>query len=246
MTHPPPIGHNEPPGQIEFSMETVDALSAWMGDHPIIDTEEVAREAKLLLDRGTAGIKDLTHERQTRTAPLLKQVEEIRFEYREPQSILDRVVAELSGRLNAFIAREEDRRRKEADEARRKAEEAERLAREAEEAERKAKEEAQQGVCDVDIAQATRQADEAYSRFKETSREAARSERESTVRIGGGFRRASSLRTKEELVIDDPHEAIRGMGVTDSIRDAILSEARAFRKVIGELPPGVSSIKTRG
>jgi len=240
------IGHNSPPGQIEFSRETVEALSAWMKDHPVISSEDEAREAKLLVDRGAACSKDLAGERQSRTGPLLKQVEEIRDEYRTPQSILDRVVTELSARLNAFIIREEEKRKAAAEEAKRIAEEAERLAREAEEAEQRAKEEAQQGTCDVDIAVATQQADEAFSRFKEASREAARSERDSTVRVGGGFRRATSLRTKEELIIDDIHEAIRAMGVTDTIRDAVLSEARAFRKALGDLPPGVSSHKTRG
>ena len=242
----PSRGHNNPPSQITFSCETVDALSAWMKEHPVIQSEDEAREAKLLADRGVAASKDLVDERQARTGPLLKEVEEIRAEYREPQNILDRVVTELRARLNAYILKEEERRQAEAEAARLAAEEAERLARSAEETEQQAKELAQQGLLDVDVGEVTRAADAAFSRFKEAEKVAKRAERDAPVKISGGFRRAAGLRNKETLEVTDWVEAIRCMGLTDAIRDAILTEARAFRKEIGELPQGVSSTKTRG
>jgi hypothetical protein len=239
-------GHNNPPSQIAFSHETVDALSAWMKDHPVISTEDEAREAKLLVDRGAACSKDMVDERQTRTAPLLREVEDIRAEYREPQNILDRVVTELHARLNSYIFKEEERRKAAAEEARLAAEEAERVARTLEAVEQTAKADAQQGILDVDLGAATREANAAFSRFKEAQTIAQRAERETVVKVGGGFRRATSLRKKETLEITNWQDAIKCMGMTDAIRDAILTEARAFRKAIGELPEGVSSIQTRG
>jgi len=241
------VGHNQPPGQIEFSKETGDALSQWMANHPVIDSEEVAREAKLLLDRGSACSKDLAQERQERTGPLLKTVEEIRAEYREPQSTLDSIVTELQARINAFLIKLEEQRRAAAEKLRLEAEEAERLARSMEALEQAAKEDAKQGILDVDIAATTREADQAYSRFKEVSLAAARAGREAQhVAIGGGFRRAASLRKKETLVVADYEAAIKHMGLTDAIRDAILTEARAFRKAFDELPDGIISETTRG
>lgn len=239
-------GDNNPPGQIDFSKETVTALSDWMKNHPTISSEDEAREAKLLVDRGVLCSKDMVDERQAQTGPLLKQVEYIRDRYREPQNILDRVVTELQARLNAFILREEERRKAEAERLRHEAEEAERLAREAEEAERQAKEDAEQGVCDVDIGQATTTADAAFAQFKQAAKEAQRADRESVVKIGGGFRRAASLRNKETLLVDDPHLALDALGMTDDIKEAILTSARKYRTHFGELPEGVSSHKERG
>lgn len=238
-------GHNNPPSQIAFSVETADALSAWMAENPTIETEEKAREAKLLIDRGSACSKDMVDERQSRTSPLLSQVEEIRAEYRQPQNILDRVVTELSNRLNTFIRREEDRRQAEAEKLRREAEEAERKARALEAEEQAAKEDAQAGVLDVDIATTTRAADEAFSRFQDAAKAAKIAERDSRVKIGGGFRRAQSLRNTEVLEVVDAAAAIEEMGLTDAIRATILKESRAYRKAIGHLPEGISSSKTR-
>ncbi len=240
------VGHNQPPSQIDFSKETVDALSKWMDSHPTISTEEEAREAKLLVDRGAACSKDMADERQSRTGPLLKEVEDIRAEYRQPASVLDRVVVELNARLNAFILHEERRKQAIAEAARLEAEEAERTARAAEAAEQQAKAEAKEGVCDVDVGQATRAADEAFSRFTQASQTAKRAERDAVVKIGGGFRRAKGLRSKETLTIDNVTEALEVMGLTDAIRDTILSEARAYRKAFGELPAGITSTKERG
>ena len=49
------------------------------------------------------------------------------------------------------------------------------------------------------------------------------------------------MRTVEVLVIDDVAKAIKILGLTDKIRDAVLSSARDFRKNFDELPDGVRS-----
>ena len=42
------IGGNQAPSQIDFSRETVEALSEWMKSHPVIDDEDTARDGKSL------------------------------------------------------------------------------------------------------------------------------------------------------------------------------------------------------
>lgn len=240
------IGDNNPPGQIAFSRETVQSLSDWMKNHPVIQNEDAAREAKSLCDRASLCLKDMKDERDGHTRPLNDALAEIHARYREPHTILSRTLTELMARLNAFILREEEHRKQIAAEAQAKLEEAERLAHEAEEAEQKAIEEAKHGVADADVGALVRQADEKFSRFKDAANAKKRADRATKVVVGGGFRRATSLRNKEILTVDDAHAALRAMGLTDAIRATILTEARAFRTSFGALPEGVSSHKERG
>lgn len=240
------VGHNNPPSQIAFSSETVDALSAWMRNNPVIQTEEVARDAKVLCDRASLCLKDMRDERDALTRPLNEKLTEIHAQYRSPQEVLSRTLTELTARLNAFILREEQRRKQIAIEAEAKLKEAERVAREAEEVEQKAIEDAKAGVCDADVGVLVREADEKFSRFREISNETRRAQRATKVKIGGGFRRAASLRGKEVLTVENAIEAINEMGLTDAIRNTILKEARAYRKAFGTLPAGILSTTERG
>lgn len=245
MTDLAQIGDNQPPTQIEFSRETVDALSAWMKDNPVITDEDKAREAKLLIDRADSCHKDMDTERTALVKPLNDQVSEINGRYKEPKSLLSRVLIELRSRVNAFIIREEEKRKAIAEEARRKAAETERLAREAEEAEQRALEEAKSGVLDIDVAVHTANADVAFEQAKQAAREAQLATKAETVKIGGGFRRSLALRSKESLIVDDMHMALDALGLTDDIREAFLTSARKYRTHFGELPDGISSIKER-
>ena len=66
------------------------------------------------------------------------------------------------------------------------------------------------------------------------------------VRIGSIMgNRALSMRTVEVLVVEDACKAIKAIGLTDKIRDAILSSAKDFRKAYDELPDGVISTQER-
>ena len=240
------IGHNQAPNQIEFSRDTVQALSDWMKDNPVVQTEESAREAKLLCDRASLCLKDMHDERDGLTRPLNEQLAEIHARYREPQNTLGRVLTELTARINAFIIREEERRKQIAIEAAAKLAEAERIAREAEAIEQQAIEDAKHGVADADVGVLVREADEKFSRFREARNAANRAKHATRVKIGGGFRRAASLRTKETLTIESVNDAIAEMGLTDAISNAVLKEARSFRKAFGALPAGIVSTKERG
>lgn len=246
------LGHNQPPGPIEYARDTMAALSAWMAEHPVIATEDHAREAKKLLDQAKSCAGDIEAERDKLVRPLNEQIDEINSAYKAVHNkdakrpgTLDKVVNELKQRLAEFLRAEEARRAAEAEAALRAAEEAERIAREAEAREREAIENAKAGELGVDVTQVVVEADSRFAEFKKADREAARAERNADVRIGGGWGRAASLRTKETLILDDPIQAIRAIGVNEGIRDAILTAARAYRKIHNKLPSGVSAVTER-
>ena len=246
------IGHNQPPELIEFAQQTMRDISEWMQERPVIDNEDDARGAKKLLDRAKSCAADLEAERDKQVRPLNTQIDNINTKYKaihntdaKRPGLLDRIVTELKIRLAAFIAAEEDRRAAKAEAKRRAAEEAECLAREADARQQEAIANAQAGELGVDVTQVVVEADTRFSEFEKASREAGRAERETHVKIGGGFGNAVSLRIKETLILDDPIQAIRVVGVNENIRDAILTAARAYRKLHGKLPAGVSSVTER-
>lgn len=246
------IGGNNPPGPIEMAESIMQVLSDWMRDHPVVQTEEEAREAKPLIDRAKAAMDEIEAERDGKVRPLNDEVAKINAEYKaihntDPKKpgTFNKVFNELKFRVAEYLRKEEQKRLIVAAEARRIQEEAERQAREAEEAERQALDNASAGEVDVDVAAVTKEADEAFSTFERQSRFADRAERDTKVKIGGGFAGAVSLRTAEILQVDDALKAIVVMGTTDRIREAILTEARAYRKANGRLPNGISATTER-
>lgn len=242
----PAIGHNNPPSSIDAAGAAIHAVSQWMEENPVIETEEQARACKPLLDRAKAALDEMEAERDSKVRPLNEQVKKINDQYKalhntdsKRPALYDKILNELKARLAAFMRREEEKRQAEAARLRAEAEEKERAAREAEAKEREALENAAAGELGVNVAVATDEADAAFGDFQRASRFADRAERDSKVRIGGGFGSAASLRTVETLHLDDALAAIKAIGVTDKIRDAILSSARDYRKLHGELPAGV-------
>ena len=235
------IGHNQPPSQIEFTRETCEALGEWLKENPVVETEEQARSGKLLVDRAANCLKDLEAERNGQVRPLNEEVKRINDHYRTPRNNLEAICNQIKERLLDFIKAEEARRQAILEEKRRQAEEAERRAREAEERERETKEDAKVGVLDSDVAGATIEADAAFAAFTRSERELARAERDTHVKIGGGFNRALSARQKETLIVDDPAAALVEMGFNSDIIEAICKAARAYRKLHGRLPNGIKS-----
>lgn len=238
MTEAPGIGHNNP-SLVEHGLDTFKALSDWTNEHPVVQTEEEAREGKALVDRAKLCVKDMEDERKRRQQPHTDAIEKIREEYREPRTLLESICAELTGRLNAYVEAERIKREKAAQEARRAAEEAERRVQQALEAERQAREEATAGVLDAGVGVAVEDTNVAVRVAEKAERAAARAERDTNVKIGGGFGRVLSQRTTETLVVEDARAALEALGLTDHIRQAILTSARKYREVIGELPDGV-------
>lgn len=232
---------NNPPDMAELASDTTRNISGWLSENPVIQSEESAREAKLLLDRGKLCIADLEDERKNKTRPLNEQVEEINNHYRPSRTALEAIVKEISRRLSSFIEAEEAKRREAAEAARRLADEAERVANEYATQEQEAIRSVNLGELGVDIAAYVVQTEDAYRAADSAAHKAAIVERESQVKIGGGFKRSASLKTKETLVLIDAIAAITEIGITEDIREAVLKSARTYRKLRGRLPAGVSS-----
>ena len=77
-----------------------------------------------------------------------------------------------------------------------------------------------------------------------------RAERETHVKVGAApGARALSLRTKEELTVDDAKKLIAALlkvgPLSEKVQDALLSAARDYRKVKGKLPDGVLAKQVR-
>lgn len=242
----PLIGDNNPPDMTITVGEVSKDLSDWMSEHPVITNEDEAREAKLFVDRGSLAIKDLEDERKGKTAPLNEQIETINNHYRAPRELLKGVVDELKRRFDSFLLLEERKRIAAAEEAARLAEQAEQAARDAERKEREAFEDADSGVVGLDIAVVTADADKAFSDYQKAARQAQLAERETKVKVGGGFRRALSLRNKEVIVVENPIAAIQEIGLdNEAVIEAIISASRAFKKLHGRYPQGVGSYSER-
>jgi hypothetical protein len=244
-------GHNAPPSPIDYAQSVIDEINAWLADHPTIETEDDARAAKPFLDRAKASLEEVEAERDSKVRPLNEQVSAINVKYKalhntdaKKPGLFDKIVIELKARVAAFMIREEQRRIREAELARLAQEEAERLAREAEAKEAEALANAKAGEV-IDVAEVTKQADAAFEEFERQSRFAARAERDTKVKIGGGFGKTASLRDAETLHLDSYSLALKAIGPNDKVRDAILSAARDYRKLHGELPTGVRATYER-
>ncbi len=97
----------------------------------------------------------------------------------------------------------------------------------------------------MDVTQVVVEADRSLKVLEKAEREAARADRDTHVKIGGGWGNAASLRTKETLVVISYGKAITAIGPNQKIADAILSAARDYRKLHGKLPNGVEAETTR-
>jgi hypothetical protein len=168
--------------------------SRWMADHPAIQTEDHARAGKVLVDRAKGSLDEMEAERDGLVRPLNVEVKAINDRYRPARTSLEKLADELKKRLSTYARALEIERVRKAEEARKAAEEAERAAREAEQREREAVEDADQGICDIDLGAATQEADAAFAAFRKEDHVAARAERDSHIRIAGGFGKAMGLR----------------------------------------------------
>jgi hypothetical protein len=237
------IGHNAPPSMVDTAGETMRDISAWLSENVVI-TEDTAKEAKVYVDRGKLALKDLDDERDSKVRPLNERVKEINDYYRPAKETLTRTLDALGERVSEFLKEEKRKREEAAREAARIAEDAERKAREAERLEQEALGSNSSGELGVDIAAHVVEADNAFRDFEKAQRAALLAERETRVRIGGGFSRAIGLKKKETLTVTDVVTAIEDLGHTKDIDEAIIKGARAYRKLHGKLPNGVESTFT--
>lgn len=233
-------GNNPPETAIDRARNVFKDFSAFLTENPVIEAEPAAREAAEIVTRGKHMIAGLETERRKQTDPLNERVKAINATYKKPRDLIEKLTGEVSGRLTAFMRAEEAKRAAIAEAKRAAVEEAERIAREAEAREREAKENASLGEV-VNVSAAIVEADQAFDQFTKTGREAARAEKDVPVRLGTDLGRTVSMKTKETLLVENWQQAIEAMGLTDNIRDAILTAARAYRKLHDKLPAGVTS-----
>lgn len=237
---------NNPPSPIEFAQSVIDELATFMANHPVIESEEDARAAKVHIDRARAAFVDIEVERVKLVTPLNDEVARINAEHKRYHNndkhkpgLFDKLLNALVARVQSFMLIEEARRKREAEHARLLAEAAEKAAREAEAREKEVHENAAVGEIGLDIQEATNAADAAFDDYKRASRFADQAERSSKVKIAGGFSRSLSIKDREVMVVKDWKLAIDKVGLTDNIRDAILTAARNYRQEYNELPAGV-------
>jgi hypothetical protein len=232
------IGDNR--GLIDEAREVFNRVSFWLREHPIIATSEDAKDANEHFGATQRCLRDMEAERKVQVEPLTEQVTLINTQYRSVRQPIERALDELKRRLTAYVAAEERARAAGAAKLRAAAEAKERAAREAEAREADAIASVDVGVCD-DAGGAIADADAAFAEFQRADRAAATAEHNVTVKLRDRFsQRARSMRNSEVLTVSDAAAALAVLGVTERIAEAIVSEARAYRKAHGTLPPGIA------
>jgi hypothetical protein len=248
------IGHNNPPEPTVFerAQGAIKALGLFLNDVPVITDGPHLVEAKRLVEWARGAAAELEAERAELVRPLNDELDAINGKYKalhnkdaKRPGTLDKTLAALRDRLTAYGRVEEAKREAAAAEARRVAEKAEAAAREAERLEQQAKLDAAVGVVDTGVAEAIANADEAFSEYEHASRFAARTEKQTTFRIGDGRGKALGMRTEKTLILESYAKAITAIGKNEKIEAAILSAARDYRKEHGKLPEGVTEVSER-
>ena len=239
------VGANNPPGPIDSAREAMDELSAWLKEHPVIQSHPEAKEGGGWVERTRIALGTMEDERKAKVDPINAKLTAINGAYRVVREPLEKTLKELRRRLTDFASAEEAKRIAELQRLADERNEAERLAREAEAREQDAIACADVGEC-ADVGGAINEADAAFKDFEKAAKAEAIASKNVPVRLGsvmGG--RSQSMRTVEVLVIEDATKAIKAIGLTEKIQQAILSSARDFKKEYGELPAGIGTTSER-
>ena len=73
---------NNPPGPVEFAQSVIDEMATWLANHPVVQTEDEAREAKVLIDRTRSALVDIEAKRTALVAPLNEKVAKINSDHK--------------------------------------------------------------------------------------------------------------------------------------------------------------------
>jgi hypothetical protein len=251
------VGGNSPPPvetAIDRAKPIAEELGRFLAENPVISTDDESRAAKDLRDRFLLALRSVDEERDAKVRPLNAEVKAINDDYhrlhnsdKKRPGIWDKEANHLWARMNKYALELEQKQKVAAEAARKAADEQARIARELEQLEIEAATEAASGVCDVDIARVTEEANEAFSDYRRLDWRADRLEASAAkTRITGGICNAVSLKDHETLTISDWRAAIEDIGLTDEMADAIVKGARAYRKEHHKLPRGIERITERG
>jgi hypothetical protein len=239
------IGHNQPPGPIDFAKEAISELSEYLKENPVVETFDQAKAAAAHIERTRIALKSMEEERSIKVLPLNEQLSTINTAYRIVREPLTKIYDTLKVRVTAYNRAEEAKRAAEAQRLADIAAEAERAARAAEAAEQEAIANAEAGEC-ADVGDAITQADDAFREYSVANRAAQRADRETKVRIPSAMGgRALGMRQVEVFTVEDACAAVTIMGASDDLKKQIIRDAKRFREATGELPEGVTSAYER-
>lgn len=239
------VGHNNPPpAEVVGGLDT--ELRAWIKEHPVLQDAAEANKAAQLALRAKKTLDDIEDDRKRRVGPLNAQVKEINAEYAEAATPIQSALVVLRGRMTDYATAEERRRQEEAERLRLEAIERQRAASEAIRDAAEAETNAGFGET-VDVVAAKQNAVRLFNESRKADRAFARAEKASEhVHLAPGLDgRAMSLRNREELSVTDAAAAIGATGITEGIAEAILTAARAYKKLKGNYPPGIAVNVTR-
>lgn len=230
-----------------FAKDLAGDLARFMSDNPVVDDGDDARDGARLATAAKKCLADLDDARKAETRPLNDQVSDINARFKTGAAPLNVAVKMLVDILADYKAREEGRREAEARRKEAEAWEAEDAAREARDAAREARENQSVGEVGIDAVKAEMEAARLEAEASKANRIAARADRDAgMVRVAAPGERALVLgREVEEIVITDMWALLRAIGPTEKVTAALVGEAKAYRKIHGRLPPGVSSSKER-
>jgi hypothetical protein len=231
----------DPDKELKCASVAFAELKAWMETTPVIVTPEIAKLGADWKHRTSISLKAADDERDAKVRPHNEHVRKVNAAYKIVLDPLDRLFKELRSRLTTFERAETAKREAAAALIRQHAEDAARIAREAEAQLAEAVDDAAQGA-ESDVGGAIETVEAALQVAARLQRQAAVAERDSHVRIPSAMGKAISGRTYKELIVADLEAAIiaiRHMGLTERIADAICLEAKAFKATWGELPEGV-------
>jgi paraquat-inducible protein B len=247
LTYEPPP-QVDPDKQLKAAREAMGELNVWLTATPVVQTPAVAKLGADWIGRSRIALKALDEERDAKVRPLNEQVKKINETYnQDTKNPFKQLVDELCKRVDVFRVAEEKKRTALADAIRLAAEQAAREAAAASAAVVEAVDNAAQGA-EEDVGTLIANAEAAMHDARKLARQSTVAERDCNVRIPSVMGKAVSARTYRELIVADIEAAIialRAMGLTERIADAICLEAKAFKAIWGELPEGVSENSER-
>jgi hypothetical protein len=236
-------GHNFP-GPLAFAHDLADQLGQFVAYHPVIQTEKDSRTAGVNQRLAEECLKEIETLRVASVRPLNERVTAINAEHKSAGMALSKIALVIKARNEIYHRDQELERARIAEEARLVREAAERAAKDAEINEKEALDNAREGEIGVDILAAQQHADMAFSAFGRADRAAAIAAKDK-FRTAVGVGRVIALRDKEILTVNDAVKALIAIGNNDNLNEAILTEARKYRREKGRLPDGVTSTINR-
>lgn len=238
----------DPDRELKGAREAYGELNVFMIDNPVIQTPAAAKLLADFVIRSRIALQQLDKERVGKVKPFNDKVDEINAEYNKKTKNPFKLLYDLAcKRLDEYRKTEEKKRQVAAALIAAAAAEAARLAEAAKVAVVEAVDDAAQGA-ETDVGSMIVQAEAAMADARKLARQSTIADRDAVVRIPSSMGRTVAARTYKDLLVADLDAAIlaiRSMGLTEALEEAICTEARKFKATWGELPEGVTENSER-